>query len=276
MAKKVLILGPFVGSLEDEILSFRPHMRWIEKHTDADSVFYSSHFNRKFLYSHISNKRFIPVYTQFSRHEADQNGYTFKDVDARDFASLSKMVKDAVYDRVECQRKDIEQQTLPYVKNPSPISLYHKIFEPIKVPRVRRKGYIVFIPHVSMTYKEAKVVYDFLVASGVKFSVVGDLKCHLPQHNEVLSSGDYFETGYMKTIAALTNSPLVITPCSHWTMIANLQGSPVISWGDTVGPYRSGGAYNFGNDSAKVLFHDKDSNFNNVIKQIERTINAIS
>jgi len=88
VSKNVLALGPFIGSFEQEFLTFRPHMRWIEENTETDFVYYSSHFNRKFLYPQVTNKKYIPVYKQLTRQEIHQTGYSHKDVDQRDFMSL--------------------------------------------------------------------------------------------------------------------------------------------------------------------------------------------
>lgn len=274
MSKNVLALGPFIGSFEQEFLTFRPHMRWIEENTDTRFVYYSSHFNRKFLYPQVTNKRYVPVYKQLTRQEIHQTGYSHKDVDQRDFMSLIRVYKDHISGKVGCIKKDINQQSLPYVKYIPPVSIYHKIFEPIKVPISKRKGYVVFIPDDSMDERHAQIIYDYL-KSTCKFAVIGDMKCHLPEENEVLQSVDYLQNGYHKIVTAITNAKAVITPCSHWTAVANLQGVPVISWGESVGQYKSQGLYHFGNDISRTIYHDEDAKIQNLIGQIDRYLQEI-
>ncbi len=274
MNKSILALGPFIGSFEQEILTFRPHMRWIELNTDHEIVYYSSHFNRKFLYPQVTPKRYKPVYRQLTRQEIHQFGYSHRDVNQRDFMGMIRGYKDVIIDKIGCIKKDIDQQSLPYVKYISPISIYHKIFEPIKVPISKRKGYVVYIPDNSMTEDDALVVFDYL-NSTCKFAIVGDMKCHLSESNEILQDVDYLQNGYQKTITAITNAKAVITPCSHWTAIANLQGVPVISWGKNVGQYRDQGIYHFGNDKSRTIYYDEDSNIKNLLKQLDRYLQEI-
>ena len=268
MSKNVLALGPYIGSFEQEILTFRPYMRWIELNSEARHVFYSSHFNRQFLYPQVSNKKYFSVYKQLTRQEIHQSGYSHKDVKQRDFMSLIRLYKDNVTSTIKCIKKDIDQQSLPYVKYIAPISIYHKVFDPIKVPKVRRKGNIVFIPDHRMPIEVAMEIFDYLNGNGHKFSVIGDMKCHLPESNEVLREVDYLITGYKKIIAAITNSTCVITPCSHWTAIANLQGAPVFSWGTALGQYRKEGIYNFDNENARVIYHGDDTRTKILLSQI--------
>ena len=274
MSKNVLALGPFIGSFEQEILTFRPYMRWIELNTDTKHVFYSSHFNRKFLYPQVSNRRYKPVYKQLTRQEIHQSGYSHKDVDQHDFMGIVRKYKDTITLQMNCIKKNIDQQSLPYVKYISPISIYHKVFEPIKVPISKRRGYVVFIPDISMTEDDALLIFDYLNSS-CKFAVVGDMKCHLPESNEILQDIDYIQTGYQKTITAITNAKAVITPCSHWTVIANLQNVPVLSWGENVGQYRTDGIYNFNNNKAKIIYHNNNGNIRNLLKQIDKYLQEI-
>lgn len=243
-------------------------MRWIELNTDARYVYYSSHFNRKFLYPQVTNKKYIPVYKQLTRQEIHQTGYSHRDVDQRDFVGLVRNLKDQISTKVGCIKKDVNQQSLPYVKYIPPVSIYHKVFEPIKVPIAKKKGYVVYIPDISMPEEEAIEVFDYL-NSTCKFAVIGDMKCHLPESNEVLQGFDYLQNGYQKIVTAITNAKAVVTPCSHWTAIANLQGVPVISWGDNVGQYRKNGIYHFNNNKSKVVYHGEDSRTKNLLSQLD-------
>jgi hypothetical protein len=269
MTKSVLALGPYIGSFEHEILTFRPHMRWVEQNTNYKAVFYSTHFNRRFLYPEVNYRRFMPVYKQLTRYENEQDGYSHKDVDQRDFISLIKTFKEQIVDSTRYIKKDIDHISLPYVKYAAPVSIYHKIFEPIKVPLSKKKGYVVFIPDASFSEEDSYIIYKYL-QSKCDFSVIGDMKCHLYQYNEVIQSVDYIQNGYQKIVTAITNARAVLTPCSVWTTVANLQGAPVLSWGEGVGQYKEGGIYHFGNKKSKVVYHDSDSKADNLIRQIDK------
>jgi hypothetical protein len=275
VSKNVLALGPFIGSFEQEILTFRPYMRWIELNTINKGIYYSSHFNRKFLYPQVSNKKYVPVYKQLTRQEIHQNGYSHKDVDQRDFMSLVRVFKDEIVDQTGCIKKDINHQSLPYVKYTSPVSIYHKIFEPIKVPVSKKKGNIVFIPDISMKEADAIKIWTYL-KNHYKVSLLGDMKCHLPSENEVLKNVDYLQNGYKKIVTAITNATAVITPCSHWAVIANLQSTPCISWGNSIGQFREGGIYNFNNDKSKSVYYDTDGNVNNLINNIKMYLEEVN
>ena len=249
-------------------------MRWIELNTDARHIYYSSHFNRKFLYPQVTPKKYVPVYKQLTRQEIHQSGYSHKDVNQRDFMSLIRVYKDHISDKVGCIKKDIDQQSLPYVKYIPPVSIYHKVFEPIKVPVSKRKGYVLFIPDQSMSEEDALIMFDYL-NSTCKFAVVGDMRCHLPESNEILQGVDYLQNGYHKIVTAITNAKAVITPCSHWVAIANLQRAPVISWGQNVGQFKTQGIYHFGNDKSRVIYYDDDSAIKNLLRQIDRYLQEI-
>jgi hypothetical protein len=181
---------------------------------------------------------------------------------------MIRQYKDKIVDTTGCAKKEIEQQSLPYVKYISPVSIYQKIFEPIKVPISKRKGNIVFIPADVMSEEHALEILEYLKGT-TKFSIVGDMKCHLADENEVLQGVDYLQIGYKKIITAITNARAVITPCSHWTAIANLQGVPVISWGENVGQYKPEGIYNFDNKKSRVVYHDHETDIKKVISQLD-------
>jgi hypothetical protein len=187
---------------------------------------------------------------------------------------MVRQFKDMIVESVGCAKKDIEQQSLPYVKYISPVSIYQKVFEPVKVPISKRKGNIIFIPDLSMNEEHAVEIYEYL-KNTVRFSVIGDMKCHLLEENEVLQDIDYIQIGYKKIITAITNAKAVITPCSHWTAIANLQGVPVISWGENVGQYKPDGIYHFNNNQSRTVYHSFESDIKKMISQIDSFLKEI-
>lgn len=267
-------MGPFLGSFEQEILTFRPYAKWLQKNGGYDKVFISSHFNRRFLYQDLPYKRFLPVYKQLTRQETEQSGYCHNSVNQKDFMIISKSLKEKVSQQFSISKKDLEVVSLPYVKYASPISIFNKIFEPINVPIANNKGNIVFIPDVSFNENQTVYIHNHL-CDNYDVSVVGDMSCWLSDSNELLEDIEYLQSGYQKIITAITNAKLVITPCSMWTTIANLQKVPVVSWGDNVSPYRQNGMYHLGNNQCKVIYHDVDTRLDSLLRYIDEVIGSI-
>ena len=47
---KILAIGPYIGSWEEEIFTFRPYARWLAEAVEWDQIYLSTHVNRVFLY----------------------------------------------------------------------------------------------------------------------------------------------------------------------------------------------------------------------------------
>ena len=89
------------------------------------------------------------------------------------------------------------------------------------------KTKILIIYHKSRKYFEHLQIFDWL-SNKANVKMI---------HNE----------NYQQITQELLNSKMIITPCSHWTLIANLYKKPVFSWGTKVSLWHS--TYNFDNEN---------------------------
>ncbi|MHA2180926.1 MAG: hypothetical protein ACXAAH_05845 [Promethearchaeota archaeon] len=277
---KILAIGPFIGSFEEEILTFRPYARWLCKAIQWDKIYLSTHMNRIFLYDFIPEENIIPVYQHFSRDEKNQKGYVHENLSKKDFRLVLKTFKDTILEREDCNRKDIEIHHLSYSKSTPPYSIYRKIFEEIpditlKIPK-KDENKIILIPAKNEKIEKLAYIKKWLKSNHNDVIVVGSKDTWFSKENVVLQKIDYFENGWKYLIQYITKAKAVICPLSFWTTISNLQNKPVFSWGENPGQYREGGIYNFGNRKNSIIPSDKDTSPDIIIKSMENFINEIS
>ena len=247
----VLALGSYVGSFEHEVMTFMPYARWLSEILEYDSVYINVHHNRKWMYDFIKEENVIPIYEHLTRDEEAQQGYIHTEVKQKDFLILIKKFKNEIIERhnKNILKKDISLYNLPYMKSSPPIPFYNKIHEPLNIPEIEideDELDIVYIPCISEDEKNIKEVYNHL-KSKYNCVVIGDVNTHLLNENKVLSYIDYSENVYKYILNYISKAKIVVCPISHWTFLCNLQGIPVISWGENIGQYRKGGIYNFNN-----------------------------
>lgn len=275
---KILAIGPFIGSFEEEILTFRPYARWLSKAVNWDRIYLSTHINRVFMYDFVPEDNIIPVYQQFSRDEKNQRGYIHKKINKKDFNLILKTFKDKILERENCNKKDIEIHHLSYSKNSPPYSIYNKIFEEIpdvdlKIPK-KHENKIIFIPSKQEKLEKLAYIYKWL-KSYHDVIVVGSTDTWFSNDNVVLNKIDYFENGWKYIIQYMTKAIGVICPISYWTTIANLQGKNVFSWGENPGQYKEGGIYNFDNNKCSIIPADEETSPDIIIKSMGSFINEI-
>lgn len=275
---KILAIGPFIGSFEEEILTFRPYARWLSKAIEWDKIYLSTHINRLFLYDFVPEDNIIPVYQQFSRDEENQIGYIHNKIDKKDFRLILKTFKDKIIERENCNKKDIEIHHLSYVKNSPPYGIHKKIFEEIPditidIPE-EHENRIVFIPAKQERIEKLAYIYNWL-KSCYNVVVVGSTDTWFSNDNIVLNKIDYFESGWKYIIQYITKAKAVICPLSYWTTIANLQNKSVFSWGMNPGQYREDGIYNFGNKNISVIPSDENTSPEIIIKNMKSFIDKI-
>lgn len=264
---KVLLLGPYIGDFKNEITTFRPYARWITEAIQPDKIYISSHNNRKFLYDWIPEDNFIPVHSHLTRDEQNQQGYINKDIDQKDYNIIVRKIRDEVFSREDgISKKDIIIESVPYVKTTIPISIYQKIFTSIK-NESKKSNHILFIPDRLGGKNTNKTIFNFL--RGEDLIVAGDHRCTLSEKNILFKNSSYIETVYKYIVDLVQSARLVITPCSHWTLLSNLQGIPVFSWCNNPGPYKFGGLYNFDNKNCHSIFYDKQTGINKLLSQLE-------
>lgn len=264
MLNNNVVFGPFLGDFKTEVLEFLPYVQWIQESFGFENVYVNSHFNREFLYADICTE-FIPIYKHLTRNELDQKKNLHKYVGKRDFENFCKDLKS--YSNT--------QYFIPYVKYPCSISIFQKIFKKLKSDYIpKEKNYILFIADKTCNVSIIKHVHNHL-KKNYNVVVAGDLRTHLLKENVLLKQPDYIDLVYSQMIGYINNADMVITPCSHWTAICNLNQIPVFSWGDQVSPYKPNGNYHFDNKQCMTLPFTKGSNKEVLNNQLDYFINKI-
>lgn len=268
--EKILGIGPFIGSFEQEILAFRPYARWITEVSCDHKIFLNTHYNRLFLYNFIDKENLIPVNRDVSKDEFKLKGYVNKDIDVRDFNFLVRSFKDVIARKTGSNKKNIDIEHINYTKRVKPISIDKKIFEPIDDPDIdipkEHKNRIIVIPHKIENIKRMKEVIE-----GVEDPlIIGDWSStNFQDHNVLSRIRDYRENIYKYMIKYINYAKVVICPISFWTAICNLQNVPVVSWGKFVSPYKNDGIYSFGNDKSMVFVSDKNVSSKNILNMFK-------
>ena len=255
-----LLIGPYIGSFKYEIKIFIPYVNYLLNILNYNNVVISSHDNRRFLYDYPCTE-FVPVYGNLTRNELDQNGIIFNGINKQQYTQISKMIKDDIGDISE-------QQSLSYIKNTNNISgsqLLYKRFN----KKYNRTDKIIFIPDKTKTCRE---LYHWLIEKELNISVIGDMNNGLAVYNELLKKPNYSDIVYKQMFEAVHNSKFVITPCSEWALICNLQNIPVLYWGNDCSVYKKGGMFGFEN---KNVISIREFNLSMVDYMLEK-VNYVS
>ena len=270
-----LLIGPYVGDWEQEVMTFRPYARWLQEAIGGDNkVYISAHVNRRFLYNWIDDDMFIPIYENLSRDEDQQYKNIHHGLNIKDFNMLTKHIKAKLLEAQDTKRK-VKTYTFNYTVNSiANCPIYNKLFERIKVDSEERNN-IVFIPDNRETEECINAVYEHLINKYDNVLVIGDTNTYLKDMNPVLDCIDYFENGYIYIMEYINSAKAIICPASHWTAIANMQGIPVFSWGNAVGPYRHDGVYNFNNNKYMAIATDENTPVNIITNMIDYFIEKL-
>lgn len=245
----ILAAGPYIGNFEQEILTFRPYVRWLCEILDYEQIYLNTHFNRFFLYKQfIKEENMIPVYENLTRDEIGQRGYIHRSIKPKDYQILVKNIREKIMKLEDCSRKDIELFNISYVKSTPPQSIYNKRFNSIDVSDIENeyKKKVIFIPSNLDNRERLLGIRNFLKEYDDCITI-GDKKTRFRDDNIILNRVDYVENGWKLMVKIITDARAVICPLSFWTAICNLQQTPVFSWGDQVGQHRPGGIYYFNN-----------------------------
>lgn len=261
-----LLLGPFIGDWEQEIVTFRPYARWISETQKWDNIFISGHFNRSFLYNWIPEENFIPVYEHLSRDETKQHGYINSDISQKDYNILVKEFKNHIIKSTNISRRSIEHHTVSYIKSTPPYSVYQKIFTPIPYEIKTDFSDIVIIPEKKTPLRTLKPIINKL-KENYKVKIIGNIQCRLERDNEIFKKFDWPTNLYKYILSYIHTTRLVITPCSYWTYLCNLQRIPVFSWGNTASLYKNDSIYGFNNKNM-IIPTDRYPSVDILMKQI--------
>jgi hypothetical protein len=223
-----IAIGPFIGSIETEIVLFRPFVLWLQKALKPTEIIVSSHNNREFLYE---NFKFFPIFDDFTRNEFGQIGPLHSDVNVQDFNLILKKFKLQIQDYTKGSTEPIFHYNIPYIKL-AWIPIYKRIYQNILTTPTKNnyKNKIVFIPYLNEKYTIINEVYNHL-KKNYNIICCGDMKTHLPEKNILLKDPSYFRNVYSKMFEIISEASCVIVPSSHWTTIADIQGTPCFSWG---------------------------------------------
>lgn len=268
---KIIGFGPYIGDFEQEILTFRPYVKWISEVVESDMIYLSTHFNRAFLYDWIPPDNMLPVYEHLTRDELGQFGYVHDQFKTKDYLLLTKIFKEKITNICRCSKRDIEIFGLNYARSKPAYSIYKKLFQLITVPDINikeeYKNRIVYIPSPGYHLEE---VYDFLY-NKYDAIIVGDLKLsgYCSEKNEMLKYADYFENGFKYIFKILNSAKAIVCPTGLWTFIANLQGIPVFSYGDAPGIFKENGLYHFNNYKSVVIPADEETNVDGILNMID-------
>jgi len=271
---KIIMFGPYIGDWKDEILSFRPYVKWVYDNLEFVDYYIADHFNRSFMYDFMHENNFIPIYESLTRDEEKQRNYIHRDIKTKDFSSIIlRNIRDDISNKTGYLKRDIIQFSLPYVKNPSNFSILNKKFSKITYEKSKKKEKIVYIPDKRYPKKDLEYILNYLEKYYPdNYVVIGDKKTYFKDNNIIRNRLDYFENVYKLIIDYISNAKLVICPCGHWTVLSNQQGSYVISWGyDNISQYKTNGIYGFGNKNSIINVQSKEK----LIKQIDMVIKKL-
>jgi hypothetical protein len=259
----ILLIGPYIGDWKQEIFTFRPYAKWIYEQLNYPKCYISSHFNRYFLYDWIPKENFIPVFEQLTRNEAGQNNYIHNDINHKDYKILVKNFEKNIKEKENISTKNISLYNLSYLKSTPHYSWFQKIFTKIKLEPIKN-DYIIYIPDKSINKKFNDEIYKNLKKEYNNIVMVGDNNCY--NLKECLNYQiNYIETGFELIIKYIMGCKFVITPCSHWTFLCNLQNIPVFSWGDECNIYKKESDYGFNNNNYILISND----INKILKAIK-------
>lgn len=274
---KIVIFGPYIGDWKEEIISFRPYVNWIYNNVEFADYYISTHFNRAFLYDFIEDNKFIPVYESLSRDENKQKNAIHKDIKTKDYSSIIlKNIRDEIAGQTGYFKRDIIQYSLSYVKSIQNFSILNKSFSKITYNEDKEKNKIVFIPDKRSKRSVLEKIAEHLDKYyHDDYVIVGDEKTRLKDENVVRKRIDYFDVVYRLNVDYISNAKLVICPCSHWTVLANQQGTFVLSWGnENIAQYKSDGIYGFDNENSIVSIQ-KDLIGTKILKHIDIIMDKI-
>ena len=264
----ILAIGPFIGSFEQEVITFRPYVRWLYDVVPHNKIYINTHFNRKFLYDFIPEENIIPVYDYLTMNEDAQRGYVHKTVTLKDFNILTKEFKHSIIEKENCSYSDIKMYNISYAKTTPHYPIYNKVFTPIQCFKQEYPEDVVYIPY-GTSKKNMDKVYNFLYGKSI---VIGDLKCKIKRDNKIIKRKDYPLYGPELIMSYITNAKLVVCPISFWTTICNLQGVRVFSWGEGIGPYIKDGMYNFDNDKTHIYAVTKPDEVISLLENVLKNI----
>jgi hypothetical protein len=245
-----IIVGPYIGDIEQSIFTFRPYVMWMYDHlySFADAFYISTHKSHKFMYN-WPGVEFIPVDNSLS-NDVDHRGIMNTNIDNKTYLVLTKQLKNSLNNG----GGDVVHCYVRYTKyNNFSIPISKKTFRPLDLkPSDKRE--IVIISREGDTEITKKI--GLFIPDSVEINAI-DI-------NNVES-----------TLQRIISAKMVICPCNTWTYFCNLHKVPVFSWGENgVGMYKPSGVYHFSNTRSHVVYSD-GSNIDILLSGIKYLLDKI-
>jgi len=262
------LVGPYIGSFEHELISNIPYARYLSDIFDGE-VYVSGYSNRMFMYDWLIDDRKIPVNEMWARNDEGQVGYINSDVSLLQYQQESKRIKQHVLDKTRLQPKDIDTYSLTYQRGNQSYSINQRTYQKINNIRLipKLKESVIFIPDNSLSEEDSLNIYNSLIPY-YNVLVIGDCKTRLNDTNILMHRLDYVDKVYEMIYSYIESVKFVVTPCSYWTILCNMQQVPVVSWGKNIGIYKSNGIFGFDNKNL-IISSPKTINSDVLLKSIE-------
>ena len=222
LQNKIVLLGPYVGNIKEELFTFKPFVDWFKRHFKYRNLFISTHYDRSFLYKDKN----VPIFKQYTHDVLNQFNHTHKQINSYDYQVIKKSVIEDILSISSYKKSDIITYDLGYSFY-SNICFTQRIFLPLDLIPVKKHKFL-FVPDNSRKWKENLSVYRFL-------SDISDINII-----------DFNLMSYEEIIRQVLGSEIIITPASHWTLLCNLHNKNVFSWGKNISVFKS--YYNFDNE----------------------------
>lgn len=220
----IIAIGPYIGSIESEIIFFLPYTKWLIKVLKPDQIYISSHKNRRFLYP--ESVTFFPVFEALTRNEFAQTKAVHNEVSSRDYNIMMKKFKSEVQSHT---KSEVFYYNLTYTKH-AWIPEYKRVMSPSKCNTIKTSK-ILFIPCDNEKELILQYVYNKLLESYPDMITACDMHSYLPEHNILLRDPQYFTNVYKAMIDHISSASCVVVPSSHWTTLCDLHGIRCFSWG---------------------------------------------
>ena len=241
-----ILIGPYIGGLEQALFTFRPHAAWLYNclRVYCSDFYISTHEDHRFMYD-WPETTFVPVADKLGDDNVHQ-GIMNTMVSNKDYISITKQLRTIIgnNDTIHCYARytKYDNFTIPISK---------KLFTRINSFDINHSNEILMISRED------------------KLGIVEKLIDKIEGAIEICSIES---TSPKELIHRILSARLVICPCGVWTYFCNLHGIPVVSWGESLGLYKDGGPYYFNNKNAYILYH---SNGDTDIHRIMAGINYI-
>ncbi|MFW6129739.1 MAG: hypothetical protein ACOC56_01060 [Atribacterota bacterium] len=251
----IVAAGPFIGSFEDELFTFRPYVKYLHDNLNHDHFFVSTYKSRFFLYDWLKEES---MFENIQEKTTDFDGTTRKSISNRDYQKIVGSFKEEICNIVNARKKDIDIYKLKYkriVNIPIDNKIFTRVVSNVDIPN-EYKNRIVFILNKNNYSETLKLIYH--CKNNYNCLVIGSEAHHHLGYNDIYKLDNFNKYLYQYLVEIILNAKCVICSVGTWTFFCNFHGIPVFSWGENVGMYKKGTIYNFDNDCCTVWYKSGD------------------